>query len=108
MGGQPKMQRALLAAAVVVGLLIAYVDSLQKWDDTGITVFALVFCGGVLGLIVPRRPWLYGLAVGLWLPLRAIVLTHDLKFVVVLAFPLAGVYAGWGLQKLIAKSSPLS
>jgi hypothetical protein len=99
------MQRILLAVAVVVGLLVAYVDSLPKWDDTGITVFALVFCGGVLGLVVRRRPWLYGLAVGLWLPLRAIVMTHDLKFVVVLAFPLAGAYAGWGLQKLIAKSS---
>ena len=102
------MQKILLAAAVVVGLLIAYVDSLPKWDDTGITVFALVFCGGILGLTVRRRPWLYGLAVGLWLPLRAIVLTHDLKFVVVLAFPLAGAYAGWGLQKLIAISSPHS
>jgi len=102
------MQRILLAAAMVVGLLIAYVDSLPKWDDTGITVFALVFCGGILGLIIRRRPWLYGLAVGLWLPLRAIILTHDARFVVVLAFPLAGVYAGWGLQKLIAKSSPLS
>jgi hypothetical protein len=102
------MQRILLAAALVVGLAIAYVDSLPKWDDTGITVFALVFCGGILGLIVRRRPWLYGLAVGLWLPLRAIVLTHDLKFVGVLAFPLAGAYAGWGLHKLIAKSSPHS
>jgi len=99
------MQRILLAAALVVGLLIAYVDSLPKWDDTGITVFALVFCGGILGLIVKRRPWLYGLAIGLWLPFRAIVLTHDFRFVVVLAFPLVGVYAGWGLQKLIAKSS---
>jgi hypothetical protein len=104
----PAMQRILLAAAVVVGLLIAYVDSLPKWDDTGITVFALVFCGGVLGLIVRRRPWLYGLAVGLWLPLRSIVLTHDFRFLAVLLFPLAGAYAGWGLQKLIAKSSPLS
>jgi hypothetical protein len=102
------MQRALLAAALAVGLLIAYVDSLPKWDDTGITVFALVFCGGILGLVVRRRPWLYGLAVGLWLPLRAIVLTHDFKFVGVLAFPLAGAYAGWGLHKLIAKSSPPS
>lgn len=99
------MQRILLAAALVVGLLIAYVDSLPKWDDTGVTVFALVFCAGVLGLIVKRRPWLYGLAVGLWLPLRAIILTHDFRFLAVLLFPLAGVYAGWGLQKLIAKSS---
>ncbi|MGA2533685.1 MAG: hypothetical protein ABSG19_11690 [Candidatus Aminicenantales bacterium] len=102
------MQRILLAAALVVGVLIAYVDSLPKWDDTGITVFALVFCAGILGLIVRRRPGLYGLAVGLWLPLRAIILTHDLRFVVVLAFPLAGVYAGWGLHKLIAKTPPLS
>ena len=52
--------------------------------------------------------WYVELAVGLWLPLRAIVLTHDFKFVGVLAFPLAGAYAGWGLHKLIAKSSPPS
>jgi hypothetical protein len=100
------MQRVLLAAASAVGLLMAYVDSRPNWDDTGVTAFALLFFSGIIGLLVRRRPWLYGLAVGVWLPLRAIILTHDLRFLIVLVVPLAGVYAGWGFRKSAAKPPP--
>jgi hypothetical protein len=102
------VQRVLLAAAAAAGLLVTYVDSRPNWDDTGITVFALLFLSGIIGLFVRLRPWLFGLAIGIWLPLGAIILTHDLRFLGVLVFPMAGVYAGWGLRRLAIKPPPSS
>jgi hypothetical protein len=78
------MQKALLAAAVAVALLITYIDSLPTWDDAG-----------VIGLFV--------LAIGLWIPLRRILLTHDFRLLIVLLFPLVGVYAGRAPGKLARK-----
>jgi hypothetical protein len=97
------MQKALLAAAVAVGLLITYIDSLPTWDDAEGTAFALLLGAGVIGLFVRRRPWLFALAIGLWIPLRGIILTHDFRFLIVLLFPLVGVCAGRALGKLASK-----
>jgi len=91
-------QKLYLLAAVIFGLLVAYVDSRPTWDDTGITVFALLIGSGIIGLLVEKRPWLYALAVGLWLPLWYILTTHNLSMLIVLAFPFVGVYVGWALH----------
>ncbi len=97
------MHIVLWAAAATVGLLIAYIDSLPTWNDSGITALALLLSGGITGLFVRRRPWLFGLALGVWIPLRGIFLAHDSRFLIVLLFPLAGVYAGWALITLTHK-----
>lgn len=102
------MQKGLLAAAVAAGLLIAWVDSRPTWDDARITASALFIGAGIVGLFVRRRPWLFGLAVGLWIPLRGIVLRHDARFLLTLLFPLAGVYAEWGIRKLARGCSAAS
>ena len=96
-------QRILLGAAILFGLLVAYVDSRPTWDDTGITVFALLVGSGIVGLLAEKRPWLFGLAVGIWLPLWYIVTKHDVSMLITLAFPLVGVYAGWTARRLIRK-----
>ena len=91
-------QRILLLAAVLLGLLVTYVDTRPTWDDTGITVFALVIGSGIIGLLAERRPWLFALAVGVWLPAWYILTTHNLSMVIVLIFPFVGVYLGWALH----------
>ncbi len=91
-------QKILFACALVLGLLIAYVDSRPTWDDTGITVLALLVGGGIIGLLLQRRPWLYALAFGIWIPLFAIASRHDPMMLIVLIFPFIGVFAGWGLR----------
>jgi hypothetical protein len=96
-------QKILLVAAVVFGLLMAFVDSRPTWDDTGITVFALLIGSGIIGLLVAKRPWLFALSVGLWLPLWYILTKHDLSMLILLAFPFIGVYAGWALRPGIRK-----
>jgi hypothetical protein len=83
--------------------MIAYIDSLPNWDDAGVMGLALLFGGGLIGLLVRRRPLLFGLTMGVWIPLRGIFLKDNFRFLIVLLFPLAGVYAGWGLIKLARK-----
>lgn len=97
-------QKLLLVLAMVFGLLVTYVDSRPSWDDTGITVFALLIGSGFIGFLVEKRPWLFALAIGLWLPLWYVITTHDLTMIILLVIPFLGVYIGWalhrGLQKL--------
>ena len=98
------MQKIYFGLALAAGLLIAYVDALPHWDDTGITVFALLLSGGVIGLLVQRRPWLFGVAIGLWLPLYYIFTQHNFSILIVGLFPLAAVYAGYGLRRLVRRT----
>jgi len=97
-------QKLLLVAAVIFGLLVAYVDSRPTWDDTGITAFSLLIDSGIIGFLAKKRPWLFALAIGLWFPLWYIITTYDLAMIILLVFPFVGVYIGWavhlGLQKL--------
>jgi hypothetical protein len=96
----------LLIAAVTLGLAIAWVDSRPHWDDTGITAGCLLLGGGALGLIGPRRPWLWALGLGVWIPLYMILRTPTLANVlggfVIVAIPMAGAYAGMAVRRLIA------
>lgn len=104
------MQKFLLALAVLMGLFIAYVDSRPTWDDTGITVGAIVLSSGLLTLLGYRRPWLIALAIGLWLPIYEIYKSHNFSLPNLILFPLVilliasiGAYGGWfvrlGIQK---------
>ena len=99
------LNRVVLVAAITVGLAIAYVDSRPHWDDAGITAFSMLVAAGVFGLIAPRRPWLWALAVGIWIPAYAFARSASfgsLGMLAVLAFPLAGAYAGMGVRRVLA------
>ena len=100
---QAMLKRALFAIAVLLGLAIAYMDSRPHWDDAGITAGSMFAFAAVLGAIAPERPWLWALGVGVWIPLRMIA--HARTFgslaggLAVLAFPIAGAYAGTFVQR---------
>jgi hypothetical protein len=96
-------QKLLLFGSIGLGLLIAYIDSRPTWDDTGITVFALLAGGGIIGLLLQKRPWLFALAFSIWMPVWGIVARHDLMMLVVLIFPFIGVYAGWAVRQVSRK-----
>jgi hypothetical protein len=64
----------LMPLALVLGLLIALVDSSPGWDDTGITAAAVFGSCGILGALHPRRAWQWALVVGLWIPAFVIAL----------------------------------
>jgi len=93
-------QKVLLVISIIVGLLVAVMDSLPKWDDTGITVLALIAGGGIIGYFVQKRPWLFALTFGIWIPLWGIITRHDLMMLIILVIPFAGVFTGWVARKL--------
>ncbi len=101
------VDKVLLFIAPIIGIVIAYVDSRPTWDDTGITVFALLACSGLLALFIPRRPWLWALAIGLWIPLWGILHAHNFSMLFVLIFPFVGAYAGWAVRRILPKRIPI-
>lgn len=106
----PLMQKILLVSAVLMGLFIAYFDSRPTWDDTGVTVGTILLSSGLLTLLGYRRPWLIALAIGVWMPVYEIYMSHNFSLPNLTLFPLfvlflssAGAYGGWivrmGIQK---------
>ena len=98
------MQKILLTIAVIAGLFFAYVDSRPTWDDTGITVGALLLTSGLLALIGFQQPWLLALAVGLWLPLYEVTTTHAYASIIALVVAFIGAYGGWAVRLGINKT----
>ncbi|MGE5176708.1 MAG: permease prefix domain 1-containing protein [Hyphomicrobiales bacterium] len=102
------LDRGVLIAAAVIGLAIATVDTRPTWDDTGVTAFALLASAGILGFVAPRRPWLWGTAIGIWtMGAAAAGAVHAgiaaAAFLLILAFPLAGAYGGALARRLLAR-----
>jgi hypothetical protein len=95
------MNKLLLIAALAIGLGIAYVDSRPNWDDTGVTVAAILLVTGSLGAAGPSRPWLWALAVGLWIPALGIALHRNYGSLLALPFAFAGAYAGMVLRRML-------
>ena len=92
----------LMPLALVLGLLIALVDSSPNWDDTGITAAAVFGSCGALGAIHPRRTWQWALAVGAWIPALGIALHQNYESWAALAVALVGAYAGKLARSAIA------
>jgi hypothetical protein len=90
----------LLVIALALGFVVMYVDSRPNWDDTGVTAAAILLSCGIFGATAPRQPWLWALAIGLWIPVQAIARAHNYGSLLVLAFAFAGAYAGMALRKL--------
>ena len=92
------MQTVLLVVALALGGIITYVDTLPTWDDTGITAAALLVISGVLGFLGPNRPWLWALALGVWIPIVDLVRTQNYWTMVALVMAFVGAYAGMAIR----------
>src|SRR4051812_46730815 len=84
--------------ALTLGSAIAYVDCRPTWDDTGITVGALVLVAGAFGAWRPRSWWLTGLLAGIPIPVFNYVRHRSLGAMVALVFAViaAGIGAAVG------------
>jgi hypothetical protein len=70
------MQMRLFAASNLMGLFFAYIDSRPNWDDAGVLVGQIFLASAILGSLGPRRPWLWALAISVWMPLQESLTTH--------------------------------
>ena len=98
------MSIGLGLAALVIGLLIALVDTSPKWDDTGITVGMIVIVCAVFGAVSPARAWLWAFAVGLWIPVLNIAFQHNYTSSIALVFAFFGAYMGAFARKLLTRA----
>jgi hypothetical protein len=91
---------ALLSAATVAGLTIAWVDSRPTWDDTGVTAGALLLTSALFGAVGPRTPWLWAIAIGAWIPMHGIVRDGNWTTLLVLGITFTGAYIGAALRRV--------
>ena len=65
-----------LAVASALGILIALADRAEPFgdDSSKSTILLWLACSGLLGFALPRRPWLWAIAVGPWLPATYLIL----------------------------------
>jgi len=92
-----------LLLAIFDGLAIACVDSQPNWDDTGVTVFLILIGTVIFGFLAGKKPWLIGLAVSSWIPLWAIVSTHNYGAFLAFIPGFIGAYAGYYFKSLLSK-----
>ena len=93
------MEVAFLLLALGLGFAIGWVDTRPTWDDAGITVAAILIVAAAFGLLMPRRAWVWGLAVGIGTPLLNFALHGDLRALVALPVAFLGSYAGAIVRK---------
>ena len=96
------MQYVCFTIASAFGLALAYVDSRPNWDDTGVLAAALLIGSGLFGALRPRTPWLWALAIGLWIPAINIIRTQNYGSMLALALAFVGAYAGAGIRRAFA------
>ena len=95
------MRTSLLAIiAAGIGIAIALIDARPTWDDTGITAGALLVAAFIVSAIAGRRPWLWALLVGAWVPTITIVNGGDPASLLALGFAVAGAHAGYAVSGL--------
>jgi hypothetical protein len=98
-------ERALLLVALILGALIAWVDTRPTWDDTGITAGVLLLVSAGFGALRPRFAWLWSLALGAWIPLVGIVITHNFSSILALGIALIGAYLGVATRHLLHRTT---
>ena len=91
------MQKVLLAVVLALGGLVTYVDTRPTWDDTGVTAATLLVISGVLGFLGPNRPWLWALALGIWIPLLDVV-RQNYWAMLALVVSFVGAYSGMAIR----------
>lgn len=91
----------VVAIAAAVGAVIGFVDSRPTWDDTGVTVGALLLAALVLALIRPRAAWMIALAVGLPVVLFNTVARGGFGSVAAIGFSAVGAGIGYGIGRAL-------
>ena len=99
------MQKLLILIAIVIGHMFAYIDSRPDWDDAGVLAVSIAIVCAILAYLYPRRPWIWAIAVGVWIPLHNLVHNGNFGSLLALAFAAAGAYLGAWLRNSLAPTA---
>ncbi len=106
------MQKILLGIAFALGGIITYVATRPDIHFGGIAI-ALFIIAFLFGFIQSKYPWLFALALGIWIPLlvlfkgffKGLFRVQNVWAILALLIAFAGAYAGAFLRnKLSAKT----
>ena len=89
--------------ALFLGIMIGWIDSRPNWDDTGITVGLVVISTFIIGFIFPRRPWIWAITVGIWIPMFDVLLQGNYGSIIALIISFIGSYSGAFIRKILIK-----
>ena len=89
-----------LVIALLLGMMIAYVDTRPNWDDTGITAGAIFLSAALFSALMPKRAWAWALAIGVWVPLLHIYYTGNYGSLIALIIAFVGAYSGYFTRKI--------
>jgi hypothetical protein len=92
----------LIVLATAIGFAIGYVDSQPTWDDTGITLSLLLLTSAMVAGLSGRRPLLWALLIGGWIPIFEIGGAAGPASLIGLAVAVGGALAGWALIQVAA------
>lgn len=101
-----KRDAILLVVATAAGLAIAWVDSRPTWDDTGVTTLLLVVTAAIVAAASGHRPWLWGLLIGIWVPLVEIPAGGPQAALLAVGFALIGAFFGSSVGGAYRRSRP--
>jgi hypothetical protein len=90
----------LALVASLIGLGLGYLDSRPSWDDTGITAALLLLTAGTVAGISGRRPWLWALLIGIWIPLLEVRGAAGLASLAALAVSTLGAFGAYLLVRV--------
>jgi len=92
------LRKWLIVVAILIGWGITWLDSSLNRDATSITALLIVISTGLLGFFSPTRPWLWALAIGIWIPLVGVFIQHNFGGVLALVVAFIGAYMGYALR----------
>lgn len=90
----------LSVAAGAIGLAVAHFDSQPSWDDTGITVSLILLTSAMVAGLSARRPWLWALLIGVWIPIFEIGGRAGAASLLALLMATVGAVAGYALVRV--------
>lgn len=94
----------LAVPATAIGLAVAYVDSRFTWDDTGVTFMLILLAAAALTALSGRRPWLWALLVGAWVPIFELGGRAGAASLLALVAAAIGSAIGYALNRVIGAS----
>ncbi len=78
-----------------------WIDTRPTWDDTGITVFAVLITSFIFSILMTKYAWLWAIIIGAGIGLFNVFLSANYGALIVMLFAFAGAYSGVVVKKLI-------
>jgi hypothetical protein len=97
--------RILFIIAIVLGMMIGFIDSRPHWDDAGITAGMILIVTACLGFVMPKCAWVWAISVGIWIPIWKIFPIQDYSSIIAIPIAFDGAYIGVLIYKLFFSSS---